>query len=187
MTLIVTKPARENHPFATRLASDLRCPFEELEANVTITIAFRHGKLCDFSYTHAIVELPGAVDADEADDLPILRLEDTQLVTLLVELINKGSRKHALVERVSTCDGRSNELCEARVVSGIDFVLDAIVGSRADDLGAIYREGIGLVIPTTTEPATLEECLARVAVSIPLAGESAMRAFLLGRTPIPVP
>lgn len=124
-------------------------------------------------------------------------------------------------------------LCEARVVSGIDFVLDAIgieedmrdcdlvvtgegrmdsqsangkapvgvariarqhgvpvvaiVGSRADDLGAIYREGIGLVIPTTTEPATLEECLARVAVSIPLAGESAMRAFLLGRTPIPVP
>ena len=56
------------------------------------------------------MELPGAVDADEADDLPILRLEDTQLVTLLVELINKGSRKHALVERVSTCDGRSNEL-----------------------------------------------------------------------------
>lgn len=115
--------------------------------------------------------------------------------------------------------------CGARVVSGIDFVLDAIgldaamegvdlvitgegrmdaqsangkapvgvarhakrhgvpviavVGSRADDLGAVYDEGIGLVLPTVTAPMTLAECVARVATSIPLAGESALRAFLL--------
>lgn len=116
--------------------------------------------------------------------------------------------------------------CGARIVSGIDFVLDAIgldaamegidlvitgegrmdaqsangkapvgvarhakrhgipviavVGSRADDLGTIYDEGIGLVLPTVTAPMTLTECVAHVATSIPLAGESALRAFLLG-------
>ena len=55
----------------------------------------------------------------------------------------------------------------------------AVVGSRADDLGAVYDEGIGLVLPTVTAPMTLAECVARVATSIPLAGESALRAFLL--------
>lgn len=115
--------------------------------------------------------------------------------------------------------------CGARVVSGIDFVLDAIgledamagadlvitgegrmdaqsangkapvgvarrakrhglpvvavVGSRADDLGGVYQEGIDLVLPTVTAPATLAECIARVGTNIPLAGETAMRAFLL--------
>lgn len=75
----------------------------------------------------------------------------------------------------------------ARLAAHHDVPVVAIVGSRSDDLGDVYREGIGLVIPTTTAPATLEECLARVAVSVPLAGESAMRAFLLGRSSIPVP
>lgn len=116
--------------------------------------------------------------------------------------------------------------CGARVVSGVDYVLDAIgieqamaeaqlvitgegrmdaqsaygkapigvarrakrhglpviavVGSRADDLGDVYREGIDLVLPTITAPATLEECIARVDTNIPLAGETAMQAFLLG-------
>lgn len=55
----------------------------------------------------------------------------------------------------------------------------AVVGSRADDLGGVYDEGIDLVIPAVTAPATLAECIARVPHSLPLAGESAMRAFLL--------
>ena len=57
----------------------------------------------------------------------------------------------------------------------------AIVGSRAEDLGCIYDEGIGLVIPLALEPMTLEACIARTEMLVPLAGESAMRAFLLGR------
>lgn len=115
--------------------------------------------------------------------------------------------------------------CGARVVSGIDFVLDsigleeamrgvqlvitgegrmdsqsangkapvgvarrakrhglpviAVVGSRADDLGGVYDAGIDLVLSSVTSPMTLEDCIARVGVSIPNAGESAMRAFLL--------
>ena len=56
----------------------------------------------------------------------------------------------------------------------------AVVGSRADDLGGVYDAGIDLVIPAVTAPATLAACIARVADSLPLAGESAMRAFLLG-------
>ena len=60
----------------------------------------------------------------------------------------------------------------------------AVVGSRADDLGGIYDAGIDLVIPCTTGPATLDECIARVSTSVPIAGESAIRAFLMGRSVI---
>lgn len=116
--------------------------------------------------------------------------------------------------------------CSARIVSGIDAVLDiiglddvldgvdlvitgegrmdsqsangkapigvarlakrhgkpvvAVVGSRADDLGRVYEMGVDLVVPAVTAPATLGECIARTRLSIPIAGESAMRAFLLG-------
>ena len=57
----------------------------------------------------------------------------------------------------------------------------AVVGSRADDLGGVYGQGIGLVIPAVTAPCTLAEAFARTERSLPLAGETAMRAFLLGR------
>lgn len=57
----------------------------------------------------------------------------------------------------------------------------AIVGSRAEDLGGVYDEGIGLVIPTAVAPMTLEECIAGTDRLVPIAGESAARAFLLGR------
>ena len=57
----------------------------------------------------------------------------------------------------------------------------AVVGSRAEDLDGAYDEGIGLVIPLALEPMTLDECIARTESLVPLAGESAMRAFLLGR------
>lgn len=57
----------------------------------------------------------------------------------------------------------------------------AIVGCRADDLGTVYEAGIDLVIPAVTAPCSLPECLARTEVSLPIAGETAMRAYLLGR------
>lgn len=57
----------------------------------------------------------------------------------------------------------------------------AVVGSRADDLGGVYGQGIGLVVPAVTAPCTLAEAFARTEQSLPLAGETAMRAFLLGR------
>lgn len=57
----------------------------------------------------------------------------------------------------------------------------AVVGSRADDVGAVYDAGIDLVVPSLTEPCSLDECIARVNKSLPIAGETAIRAFLLGR------
>lgn len=56
----------------------------------------------------------------------------------------------------------------------------AIVGSRAEDLGSVYDSGVDLVVPTTIGPATLEECIERVDELLPLAAESAVRAYLLG-------
>ena len=56
----------------------------------------------------------------------------------------------------------------------------AVVGSRADDLEGVYAMGVDLVVPAVTAPAALDECIARTRVAIPIAGESAMRAFLLG-------
>lgn len=57
----------------------------------------------------------------------------------------------------------------------------AIVGSRAEDLDGVYDEGLGLVIPLALEPMSLGECIARTEELAPIAGESAIRAFLLGR------
>lgn len=57
----------------------------------------------------------------------------------------------------------------------------AVVGSRADDLGEVYDNGIGLVVPCTTGAMSLAECMAGVDRLVPIAGESAVRAYLLGR------
>jgi glycerate kinase len=57
----------------------------------------------------------------------------------------------------------------------------AIVGSRADDIDLVYDEGIGLVLSTINQAGSLKECFSRVGIDIPNAGETAIRAFLLGR------
>ncbi|MFC0265523.1 glycerate kinase [Alloscardovia macacae] len=57
----------------------------------------------------------------------------------------------------------------------------AVVGARAEDLGEVYDEGIDLVIPLPTRPMTLAESMASVDTTLPLAAETATRAFLFGR------
>ncbi len=57
----------------------------------------------------------------------------------------------------------------------------AVVGGRAKDLGGVYQAGIDLVVPAPIGPATLEECMAGVETLLPIAGETAARAFMLGR------
>lgn len=69
----------------------------------------------------------------------------------------------------------------ARLAKRHGIPVVAVVGSRADDLDDVYREGIDLIIPALTAPMTLEECIARVDTGIPIAGESAVRALLMGR------
>ncbi len=56
----------------------------------------------------------------------------------------------------------------------------AVVGGRAEDLGEVYDNGIDLVLPTALGPSTLQECMDGVSTLLPIAGESAMRAYLLG-------
>ena len=69
----------------------------------------------------------------------------------------------------------------ARLAKSHGIPVVAVVGSRADDLGNVYSQGIDLVIPTVTGPMTLQECIDRVDVSVPIAGESCIRAYLLGK------
>ena len=57
----------------------------------------------------------------------------------------------------------------------------AVVGGRADDLGDVYDAGIDLVLSIATGPITLAESIARADVLVPIAGENAIRALLLGR------
>lgn len=69
----------------------------------------------------------------------------------------------------------------ARRAKRHNIAVVAVVGSRADNIGSMYEAGVDLVIPAITEPCTLQECLERVRKSVPLAGETAARAFLLGQ------
>lgn len=57
----------------------------------------------------------------------------------------------------------------------------AVVGSRAEDLGDVYDNGIDLVVPTTIAPATLQACMEGTETLLPIAAESAVRAYLLGK------
>lgn len=56
----------------------------------------------------------------------------------------------------------------------------AVVGGRADDLGTVYDEGIDLVLSIATGPITLAESIAHADTLVPIAGENAIRALLLG-------
>ncbi len=57
----------------------------------------------------------------------------------------------------------------------------AIVGGRADDLDAVYAEGVDMVLPVCTRPMTLEQALTpdQAAANIRCAGETAVRAYLM--------
>lgn len=57
----------------------------------------------------------------------------------------------------------------------------AVVGSRAEDLGEVYECGIDMVLPIPIGPLSLAQCMGRTETLLPIAGETAMRAYLLGR------
>ena len=59
----------------------------------------------------------------------------------------------------------------------------AVVGSRSEELDAIYQAGIDLVVPLPLGPMSLETCMGRARELLEHAGETAMRAFLLGGRP----
>lgn len=73
-------------------------------------------------------------------------------------------------------------LAVARRAREHDVPVVAIVGSRDADLSEAYAAGIDLVLPICTGPMGLEDSMREVGRLVPLAGETAARAFLLGRS-----
>ena len=59
----------------------------------------------------------------------------------------------------------------------------AVVGGRADNLDAVYGQGIGLVLPVCRRPMSLEDALGmqEAVANLACAGEGAARAYDLGR------
>lgn len=59
----------------------------------------------------------------------------------------------------------------------------AVVGGRADNLDAVYGQGVDLVLPVCRRPMPLERALDshEAEANLVCAGESAARAYDLGR------
>ena len=59
----------------------------------------------------------------------------------------------------------------------------AVVGGRADNLDAVYGQGVDLVLPVCRKPMSLEEALGmqETVANLACAGEGAVRAYDLGR------
>ena len=57
----------------------------------------------------------------------------------------------------------------------------AVVGGRADDLGAVYEQGVDLVLPIVRRPMDLSHALdpSQTRATLRAAGEAAIRAYLL--------
>ena len=83
--------------------------------------------------------------------------------------------KLAGVDLVITGEGRM----DAQTARGVPAI--AVVGSRAENLDDVYDAGIDLVIPLPLGPCSLDECMARTRDLLVIAGETAARAFLLGK------
>ena len=57
----------------------------------------------------------------------------------------------------------------------------AVVGGRADDLDAVYEQGVDLVLPIVRRPMDLSHALdpSQTRANLRIAGEAAIRAYLL--------
>lgn len=58
----------------------------------------------------------------------------------------------------------------------------ALVGARSDNLQAVYQYGIDAVLPITPRPQSLEQAVIEVKNNLIMAGETAMRLFMLGKS-----
>ncbi len=57
----------------------------------------------------------------------------------------------------------------------------AVVGSADYSANEVYKEGIDLIVDSIIKPMPLDEAITNVETLIPIAGENAYRAFILGR------
>ena len=67
----------------------------------------------------------------------------------------------------------------ARLAKRHEVPVIAVVGSRDNDLTAVYQEGIDLVLSIINQPMSLKKALESTKENLIIAGETATRAFLL--------
>lgn len=67
----------------------------------------------------------------------------------------------------------------AQLAKKYNIPVIAIVGSRDEDLAAVYEAGIDLVLSVLLRPTSLAEAMAETETNVKIAGETAIRAFLL--------
>ena len=79
-----------------------------------------------------------------------------------------------------TADGKA-PLGVARRARAAGVPVVAVVGGRADDLDAVYEQGVDLVLPIVRRPMDLSHALdpSQTRVNLRTAGEAAIRAYLL--------
>lgn len=57
----------------------------------------------------------------------------------------------------------------------------AVVGSREKEVSAAYAAGIDLILPIIHRPMSLQEAMTQVEENVVIAGETAIRAYLLNQ------
>lgn len=150
----------------------------------------RYGQLLDETVGRNVAALPGAGAAGGLG-AGLVAFCGTRLVRGIEYVLDAIDIDEALdgVDLVITGEGHMDAqsangkapvgVAQRAKRRGIPVV--AVVGGRADDLGDVYERGIDLVLPICTGPMTLAESMAHTEELLPLAGESAVRALLLGR------
>lgn len=120
--------------------------------------------------------------------LSICRAEFTEGIIKIMELIElEENLKDA--DLVITGEGRiDNQSVNGKAPVGIaltakkyDIPVIAIVGSSANNLTEIYKNGIDLVLDIINEPMSLDRAINNVKDLLKFTGEKAIRAFYLGR------
>ena len=150
----------------------------------------RYGRLIDEQREHSVLGVPGAGAAGGLG-AAILALGGslTSGIDAVLDLIGFDDAVKG-TDLVITGEGRMDaQSARGKAPVGVarrakkqGKLVVALVGGRARDLDAVYDAGIDLVIPIVREPMPLDAALApdETRENLRCAGETAMRAYLLG-------
>lgn len=157
----------------------------------------RYGRLLDEQRERSVLGVPGAGAAGGLG-AAILALGGrlTSGIDAVLDLIGFDGAA-AGVDLVITGEGRMDaQSARGKAPVGVarrakrqHKPVIALVGGRARDLDAVYGAGIDMVIPIVREPMPLDAALApdEARENLRCAGETAMRAYLLGGAGDPQP
>ncbi|UUX34768.1 glycerate kinase [Fundicoccus culcitae] len=137
-----------------------------------------------------ISEIPGSGAAGGlgAGLLAFCHTEIYQGIDKMLEIINFEDTikdAHLVITGEGSIDDQSIQgkapIGIAKIAKKLNVPVMAIVGSRENDLTKVYDAGLDLVLSVINRPMTLEEAIENTEDNIITAGETAIRAFLLGK------